>query len=928
MSGLEAPVVATGGRLLAPLAATASRALVKKLTFRWAVSHRVRARTEFQCDWKVYRKWLKTITIDELSNPIVEIQGTLANRLDEALCASGTHWSDPTDHLSRALRLVELTYPAIAATIEDADRAQLCESWAQQRDATVRKVLYELAGPDAAFSAQDLAQVLRQRSAARRTVRLQAFNTDEAALRSYLERIHMPNVPSGSVVVLQGDFGSGKSEVAETWHRACINELAMGDIAPIPVWFNASAMTGMSLENALDAQTGHAWRRGQGASITIDGLDEIEPATAQALLDASRVLAKTYTSIRVLLTSRPGILTPTTDEEQAIDLLSASDALDLVEAIGGERRETWRWTTDMRETVRRPFFALAAGIMLASGSVPDGEADLIRNLVEHALATGAERQAVTSSTTRGVLEKLAVRLTHSGRDGLSFSDRQVARSSRLVADGPQGSVIFSLPIFQHWFAAQAILAGDVPPEDIVATRQSFVRWRWAAAVAVMSLTDDSQIDELLGTWVSGNPGAAAWIIREAFSGRGNFHTDADGSLDAISSRRRILRALRTWTNGLGPFAPGLLPDSLVHGPVGLGVAVSGRCINIAFAEPSPKSDYVTELPEGIHPLSWGSISKPAWIPWMCGGVPRGSAWPWTMTRELIARETLKKLSNDPHLGTSDGIWTQERRFDLSRVLLRRGRQSLDPLPADEVRTRAVELFESLGGNRKSSVTFNLGGSYSGAELEDLILSIDTNRPSVIASPLPQPDLNPPPPSSWIWEWYSQQRIMEFEVAVYSRACKAYDEALDNAFARLGWSMSSSILAPFGVVMRLNLNDDDSERRLRDRWGSISLSLTRVPMALLPELAPTDPEPIWSTDRRVVISRSEVSLETAYFSWVLERIGSWLQMQERELIGGLSWSTTIANQMSKVRPACDIAAKWLYDDLKKTGLGEGTFPQLR
>ncbi|ALN14077.1 hypothetical protein ASQ49_01060 [Acidipropionibacterium acidipropionici] len=72
----------------------------------------------------------------------------------------------------------------------------------------------------------------------------------------------------------------------------------------------------------------------------------------------------------------------------------------------------------------------------------------------------------------------------------------------------------------------------------------------------------------------------------------------------------------------------------------------------------------------------------------------------------------------------------------------------------------------------------------------------------------------------------------------------------------------------------------------------------------------------------------MSLETAYFSWVLERIGSWLQMQERELIGGLSWSTTIANQMSKVRPACDIAAKWLYDDLKKTGLGEGTFPQLR
>jgi hypothetical protein len=124
---------------------------------------------------------------------------------------------------------------------------------------------------------------------------------------------------------------------------------------------------------------------------------------------------------------------------------------------------------------------------------------------------------VTSGETRSVLESLAVALTRTGVDGLSFSDRQIARSSRLVADGPDGSVLFSLPIFQHWFAAQAILAGDVPAAEVVADVLSFNRWRWAAAVAALSAPGAEAVEDLLGTWVAGNPGAAAWVINEAFS---------------------------------------------------------------------------------------------------------------------------------------------------------------------------------------------------------------------------------------------------------------------------------------------------------------------------------------------------------------------------------------------------------------------------
>lgn len=221
MSGLEGPALAaSGGRLLGGLAAPAARALARKVTFRWSVSRRVRRRDEVSCRWRTYRKWLKTITADELAKPVEDIHGPLAKRLDEALATAMKDWGAAADHLSRALRLVELTYPAIAATLGDGDRAELSEIWAQQRSVRVRDLLLQLAGPGAALSSADLAMVLQQRSEARRSVRLQAFQVDEGDLAAYFDLIQVPDLPAGGVVVLQGDFGSGKSETAEAWHRA------------------------------------------------------------------------------------------------------------------------------------------------------------------------------------------------------------------------------------------------------------------------------------------------------------------------------------------------------------------------------------------------------------------------------------------------------------------------------------------------------------------------------------------------------------------------------------------------------------------------------------------------------------------------------------------------------------------------------------
>lgn len=923
MGGLEgAGLAAGGGRLLGGLAAPAGRKLARKTAFRWLVWWRVRKRVDFSCKWRTYRKWLKTITAEELARPVEDMHGPLAKRLDEALSAASKDWRSADDRLSRALRLVELTYPAIAAVLGDSDRTELSESWAQQRSVTVRERLFQLAGPGAALSSNDLAIVLQQRSRARRAVRLQVFEVEETALASHFDQIEILDVPAGGVVVLLGDFGSGKSEIAEAWHRAEIKNLSSGDDAPFPVWLDARDLLGQTLEAAVEGQLGPTWRHGRGASITVDGLDETDPATAQTLLEAARTLARTYINVRVLLTARPGILSPTATEETTATLLTEVEALKLVELAGAKSHDTWRWTADMRASVTRPFFALAAGIMLRQAEAPRGEADLIRSLVENALAKGTERSPVTASETRSVLEKLAVTLTRTGDDRLSFSDRQVARSSRLVADAPDGSVLFSLPIFQHWFAAQAILTRDVPAEEVVADALRFNRWRWAAAVAALSAPGAEAVDDLLGTWIARNPGAAAWVINAAFSGHREWRTEDDKDLDAKTSGPRLLTALRTWTDALGPLAHGVLPSRVVQGAVGLGVTVSRHRITVAFSPSRPAADYVTEIPPDIHPLD--RVSMTDWLPWISGAAPEGDAWPWIMVRNMIAHAMLEKLSKDPFLGAPDGIWVQERRFDLARCLLDRGSLFHGDLDADEVRRQATSVLDAVGWDRNAAIRLPGSATYSGAEVEDLVSWIDASAPAHVVSYLPEKDM-PDPAGGWVWNFYSPQRLLELEVEVYGRACEAYDEAVAHTFVRLGWSMPSSALAPFGVVLEVR---HDGAAQSGD---TPALTEMRVPMALIAEIAPSGPGTTWSASGRAVATpqpRRERAADPERHSATLESIRTWLAEQNREPIGGLGWTERIADDMSKARPASSVAASWLWHDLESLGLGAGTFPQLK
>jgi hypothetical protein len=771
---------------------------------------------------------------------------------------------------------------------------------------------------------QSPAGVLTAQSAARRRVRLQVFGLEEDQLFGYFDQVIPPDIATGGagggadVVVLVGDFGSGKSEIAETWLRRAITDLTDNAQAPAPVWLSARDIT-ESLRDAVTRNAGADWHT-RGARIVVDGLDESDPARAQTLLDDARILAATHENVQILLTARPGAVTPNDTEQIPAPLLSEEAALALVELAGGGLHATWNWTSDMRTSVRRPFFALAAGVMLAKDDAPRGEADLIRTLVENALANGRERAAITTAETHTVLTALAVNLTSGDTDGLTFGHRQTVRSSRLGADGPGGTVRFSLPILQHWFAAQAILAGTVTPEDVLADRRSFLRWRWAAAVAALSAPSTNTLDTLVGCWITANPGAAAWILREAFGEGRHWRQPGDDALDPTHSRQRLLTALRTWSDALGDLSRHVLFGVQAHQPVKLGVTVNGTRLDVAVSEDQVESDTVVDVPPDVHPFM--QSGPPGWWPLFSGGAPHGHAWPWLFIRDRIADATLKTLERATDLGADEGIWVQEERYATACALLGRGGIFTADLPADDIRRKIQELFD-LSGGPDAPTLFHLQGrrGATDADLRDLLEHLDKSGATVLPASVPPADVTNPG-TGWVWSFYSREQLARLEVEVYGRACEAYDEVLARAFTCFGWSLPSSGLAPFGIVLFLEDPPEGSN------MPTPSLTAARIPMPLLPHLAPQGPGTIWSQNGRAVMTTSPERVEHETLVALMETTIEWLAAQGAEVFGGYGWNSTVATDMSKKRPASDLAAGWLHDDLKTLGLSGGTFPQLQ
>ncbi|MBS1675276.1 MAG: hypothetical protein JSS74_15075 [Actinobacteria bacterium] len=923
MSGLE-PLIASGlaaAGKAAPatvgrLAAAIGLKLAKSWTWRWRVARRVKQQTGVAFPSRTYRAWLKEIAAEDLRKPVGEVGAELAVRLDGSL-STDRSWSQRDDRHSAALKLVQSTYLAAVALLDPGEAALLEETWAQSRHTELLGHLTQIAPGRPLLSRADHGELLLAQSLARRRRRLAALGISEDRVASAFAALDSktPLIRPGKLAIVVGSFGAGKSELAETWIRQRIAEYVQGSASAVPVWLHASELDHRAVEESLVRHAKH----NEPCAIVVDGLDEVDGQVAARIVDRVGVFVETRDQSVALLTSRQGVL-PQSDEQQLWDGLSADEARILIEAVSGTSHATWGWNPMLVESVRRPFFAIGAGVLLAEGAKASSQADLVRRLVERALASPSSAEvSVRDSELYRLLVRASGALVTSGgdSDGLTFQERQQLRGTRLIT-GSESTVEFTLPIFQQWFAAQALLTHDGLLIKAMSDPRSFDRWRWSMSIAGLSVRTGEEFDQFAQILLQANPGAAAWVLDQISSARGYPSRDANEFLNPTTAGSRVLLATRTWINATGFLAPALFPIANTDQPISLRVSVRGGVIGTSWDRVVPTSDTVVELGPGFD-----FRNDSSWLFYTDGGAIRGHDWPWAREQDRVATKMSKAIANAYRLGPTGGVWHVESRYRLARIVANDRTRFFKPLDRLTVAKSVDELLSIVEDPGHTRFVLS-GGEVEGSELIDLAEWVESIDGQTIQRPLPSPDQDLR--TVWVWSAYSDEGLLKFVAEAYGQACVAYDEARSVAFADFSWSMGTATPAEFGVVAIVELPD------LANGWaGSPGLTMAVVPLHILEAETRRFGEAarLSSNGRALVVARAQSGLdqrreaEHDYFVDLIDKC----PLGDLGPFGSRSIVTERIDFTAHSRPATELALRWIWNDLEAVKLASGTRPRL-
>jgi len=912
---------------IAPLAVSAATKvatkLVKSFTFRWRVSRRVSRAIAFNYPKYRYRWWLNAITLEDLVSPIERGAPALAIMLNQALEMSPV-WRGDDERQSKAIALVEATYRAMVLLVDSADGDALRDYWSASRHAELVLQFDRLLAGFRFLSREDQRDLLLRESDGRREVRLRSFDRDLSQLGDAFDRAdhNAMDCPVGRAVVLVGPFGSGKSEVAEGWFRRSVIDFARNGDAPRPIWVHASDLAARSLSSRMREEASEFELSGQGIRLVIDGLDEVGGAAATRIADEARAFVGTYVDTSVLMTCRPGVLISSSDDT-VLEPLSVEAARELLEQVSGSPRASWSWDASLIEAIRRPFFALAAGVVLADGSRPTGQADLIRMLVEKALSKrGSSSVAVTSSDLFELLVRLAVNLTDSAneKDGITFQERQQVLTSTLAVERTSVRVEFSLPIFQQWFAAQAVLDDHAAVRSGLSSPETFDRWRWPLAIAGLA-AQPAQLDAILSASFEADPAAGSWILSQIAEGHRWFRDD-NAPISVETAPPRLLGATRTLINAIGPLAPLVFPIRSTDQRIQLGVRVDGNRVSTGWSLDPVSVDEVVPLPDGVHPFA-GLSDR--WMPDRSGAVAEGDEWPWILSKHRIESSVLEILNRHPLLGPKGGIWHRESLYRAARVLADDSTVFFAPLDTATLIGTIDGLEAEIGD--LASARLQIGGRIAnGQALLDLREWIREDGLDTLRRPLPVPDVPlDQVRSGWVWDFFSDAHLARFYAEAYGNAVVAYRELASSIFEKFKWSMSPHRSGEFAVIGCISYGEGWGGDRMPGISGAV------IPLDRFEEAVGTATDVVHMAQSG--LAAFTTSAERARPDWV-ERFVEGRQAQGEPFFSGTNpfargWShwRSVADDTNHSRPASLFAAGWIHSHLKSIDLADGTFPQL-
>jgi len=684
-------------------------------------------------------------------------------------------------------------------------------------------------------------------------------------------------------------MGAGKSICSERLHQRAIEAALATDDGPLPVYIEAKQAQ-VELATAVASEANEIGEpRHQGAMVIVDGLDEIDPAEAEAVIRRARELVRTWPQTSVVLVTRPIAAVSTLEETIEIPELTEAETQRCLELARGEGGEVQlaRFSREVRETLRRPLFALLAGVwMRDNNGVPTAPIDLLSELgrrAEVALRTDAAklRQLAAASVRRGLGPVPESEV--GGREAV-----EALLGTGLMTQRPRG-LTFTLPAIGQWFAAQGLLRDEIAVGKLLEAPEDLDLWRQSLAVAI-ALGQAEAALRVLEPLLEAEPGFAVRVLNEAFT------QVVFGGYDAPPWREagaEIRKATETLVESMGPLAP-FVVDTDARRLLPFGVEAAGERVAVAFYRGSnPPADDYFQLPQDLDVFragnEWGSIRF--------APVGPGASWSWQWALSMIDGHLRRVLSRRTLPISPESPLAADEEWACATELMNAPSLVTSSLPLDELIARAEEI-EASAGPGASSIVWGRAGRRS-RDLTAVLAYLRRKREAgatELEAPLPPADRKPG--GGMIGEFYTPERLVEIAKAMYEQALSAYRQLVERWFPTLASQLEHYVLLPVRIYGFVDPGHG------RD-FGPIP-TLAGYSEALAP-----------GSPSEVVMTADQD------FDWqVLEEVARQQRMARpaaaRWLSGTIGGMTFEVGQST---PVTDIVYRWLVRDLHKLGLAK-------
>jgi len=720
---------------------------------------------------------------------------------------------------------------------------------------------------------------------------------DEQIKRSFSIEPPLPppleNLERGKVLALRGPIGSGKSDFAARWLQSTSETGATALESPLPAWIRAEdlneplarhifALTGIS--NAADRFK---------LDLVIDGLDERQGGSLFTELQA---FVTRYPNARILVTTREGEPIPDGIETHTVSALDIDVAIDLICSVADLSNADigFGWSEEYRETIRRPLFALIAARHYATTRAA-GRVELI---------TVAAETALGGRPLEDAFEHIAVLLTRSGR---AIPATSLARSElpSYMATGlltySANRVRFALPIFEQWFASQAILRGRVPIEEITSSLAEFARWRWVLAIAIATGTYEV-ISPILDKVVRWNPGAASWLLQESRSS--NLSTSDFPLHDSPHELAESLwDSTSAWISSLGPLGVFASPLNLHPSPregeladVHLSVSTENERVTMLWLAPHTS----TEPPIlSMPPDDWQRR------PWMMKSSDlSGETWNWQRSLELVSDERLVNVLTQHSVLAAlipGGVIEDEYRRWAAAEILR-----LAPfIPVEVTLQRAPgKLQEARGRALANNGIYRDKNLFVTVDfLDELEMAVARGEGELLEDIWPCPELLDP--SLHNLSPQSHEIVSARVKAAYEAAAHAYEAIRQILLPRFGKILGHAATYPASLLAAVG----SAEEADSIMYGHLPFSYW-----FRPALAPAG-------DQLLTVEVSNTDSFLASLPWE-NGVASSRPLGRDQLANSFKLENWVSAGLDYSffgrRPATQVAVQWIVEDLNKLG----------